>query len=271
MIRLGILIFLFIPYKGLCQTRLTNREVYDFNIGDEFHYKVNFSSFASEGFKYTILSKNIFNDSLSYSYKYDNYQQRFEYSFGSEIRKLTITNLDSFIDNLYQEELNKMDTCFKDSFFYSDKFKVPVYNYTYSECRFEAPTTTEEFGAGLGKTEYERRDPSGPFYFWHIMTYYKKGGITFGSPDKAYTLGMKNISMNIHSLNLYPNPAHHEIQSATKFTSVSSIQIVDCYGKSFNPKMLTSSKMDISNFPSGIYCLIYESNGIRFIGKFVKD
>lgn len=269
MLKPWIFILFLIPYNGLSQARLTNKQVYDFNIGDEFHYKVNFSSVASEGYKYTILGKKILNDSITYTMMYDSYKQRFEYTFDSEIRTITITDLDSFIDDLYQISLNKEDTCFSDTFFFSEKLKVPVYTYTYSTCSFEASTTIEEFGVGLGKTEYEHRDPTGPFYFWHVMRYYKKGAITFGSPDKAYELGIKNFQME--SINVYPNPAKDELYLVGNFKSFFGIQIMDCFGRIVNPKMITSSKIDISTLSPGIYYLIFYEKGYQYTGKFIKN
>lgn len=276
------LVLLSLTIVGFGQTKLKVREIFDYNIGDEFQFEV---SNSRSGFRNIIIDKQSFNnDSVKYSIKVENYVFNVDYSrqppqlaytYNLDTQNFVQTDLDSFIDRIYKKKYQQ-DTCniFMDSFYFSEKYGVKSYEYTNHiafKCDFEGEMYSEEFGAGLGKTFYDYRDPHGPYTFSYRMVYYKKGNEEKGNFDKAYTAGVKTKFRMTEMLAIYPNPVGSELRLSYNFKPHSKIRILDCYGRHIYENEIFSSNINLSFIPAGIYYLKIENNETIYTGKFIKN
>lgn len=70
---------------------------------------------------------------------------------------------------------------------------------------------------------------------------------------------------------IYPNPANDFIQLETNAVQNIQVQIMDMLGKRYNALSLGhSSRIDISNLPSGIYFITIKTDNSSLIRKFIK-
>lgn len=274
------LILLFKTFSLFSQSKLTVREVFDFNVGDEFHYEIQNSR---SGYRNIILSKELFNnDSVRYSIKVQGYffnvdfsksPPQLVYEFSLDTFNLVKTDLDSFINKIYYIKY-KMDTCneFEDSYYFSNKFEVAGYKYNNHvafKCDFEGKMYSEEFGAGLGQTYYFYGDPHGPYTYGFYMVYFKKGSIERGLSDPAYTASVSSILGEPYRSIVYPNPVKTYLKSNLK--AVSRISIYNYLGKSYYDGEISSSGINLSFLPIGTYYYIIEYGDKRFSGRLVKN
>jgi len=266
------LIFICFTSFSFCQTRLTVREIYDFQVGDEFHYD---QYYQPTGYRNIILDRKLSNkgDSLTYLIHRDHYEYYSgKYTFTHDTQTVVFTNLDAFIDDVSLLKYKK-DSChpFNDSFFKSIKYDVPVYGYEHKErCVFEGKRIEEEFGLGIGFTKFAIHDAQGPYRWQEDLKYYKKGTVKKGLPT-PFSLDLKKIGWPYQTINVFPNPVHNKLELSKVFGSDSRITVTDCLGKSSFTDFPYSTGLNVSDLPAGLYYFTLLNGENVYKGRFVKE
>lgn len=258
------MIFLF-SFSGYSQS-LTNRQVYDFEVGDVF--QVSYSSGMSGGqFRDTIVGKSfsIDNDTVFYQInQVGNSSSNWSFIYSSFTR--SYTDLDSIAthhtleqcltsppptDTLYPEALycdqltwrktsNHDLNCFEDNYYLSDLIVGCGGPYFYGD-------------VGIG----------GPASYNYRLTYFKKDSVSCGN---AFTTGIEENQLE-NNIKLFPNPSNSTIQvTMLNPISIKKYAINDVFGKNIGEYDYSNS-IDISNLKSGIYFITFLGSDFRKITK----
>jgi hypothetical protein len=245
------------------------REVFDFNVGDEFHIKYTASSV--EFIKRLVVDRNeigtdsviyLYNDSI-YSAKqnpsrieFNRVEQRYD-RIGQLSKIITIPS-DTMFENYDGREFVASywdSTLFfgKDTGIVFTKVITPInpegYEYVF-------------FFKGLGSYKSVWYGQGGGYE--NELMYYKKGGQSEGTP---IALGLNKL--HLEPIELYPNPS-------------SSYIIIDNVSQEFDYAIhsvtsekvqggKSSKKIDTSELESGVYYLEIISDDKRLVGKFIKE
>ena len=94
-----------------------------------------------------------------------------------------------------------------------------------------------------------------------------------GSPTVTLLSSTNNISFpNLSKINIYPNPAKEYIKITSKDIVINHYQIFDISGKLLVDKLFpTNSKIDISDFNSGLYLIKFKIDKGIIIKKFFVE
>lgn len=87
-------------------------------------------------------------------------------------------------------------------------------------------------------------------------------------------LGLENVSEKPFSFRLFPNPAKEELTITLDHVidHKSLVEIVDFTGKIvFRSSMMTSTRVDVSDFERGVYSVRIKSDHHEFADKFIKE
>jgi hypothetical protein len=241
------------------QTMMTIRNVYDFNVNDEFQTTLNTGTPNANRYKILsrLLSAN--NDTIFYTRSYNNYSSYpdysttpphmvYTYSVGTDA--IHYTNLDTLISAQYKNNPNDSCNSSKDTLYTSSQYcGVLVYqNITVRGTCFEPQTYTNVYGKGLGQVISDYNYPAGPAHNRTSLFYYKKGSVVCGSPDTTLA-SINKYELAQQNIHIYPNPAQNKI--TIDATDVIDIKLFDVIGK-----QITSTKennIDVSNLPFGVY------------------
>lgn len=245
-----VILLFFSNISGFSQDISTNGEIYNYDLGDIFHY-VNQGGSGYEGYLITM------NDSIVEKYYTENfdtliykvYRNSREisswdpyYSYDTIIHTIVVTKLDSLILD------GNIDTVYTLPNLYNGRVMnnthYSVYGTHYSEKYVEGcgrvyqNTTFDEFNA-----EYN---------FW--LKYYKKGEEEWGIPE--IILNTEEISHD--KLAIYPNPAKNEFFiDLNDYKNVfKTIEVYSSNGKLVKSQLIDNStiqKINIDNFNKGLY------------------
>lgn len=269
---------------------ITNRDIYNYEIGDEYHYTHH--SHASQGmtledkFIMKLINKTFQNsDSVDYDFErtvYDEYASNFQ---GHPVRKSqTYKDTVSFSYNLNKRigSGSFIDTVdLHENFeigFFSDFYSLPSYwkmsgvmfdvdsgklcNYTFEQSK------RVDYVFGIGHFTY-MVDYSGGSMSDVIesLVYYKKGNITWGTPLQI-TVGMKEPEAD--EIKLYPNPVEDYL-IAEGFKSTWSYELIDISGQLLKKGELEEheDRILIGQFKPGIYFIKIRSAADVHIHKIV--
>jgi hypothetical protein len=198
--------------EGMSAQIYTKGTVYDFNIGDEFHYRISslgFPSIPNGDYIDRILNRYTNSTHLCY-----------------EVGKVSLTNSnviedtridsiplstlsDPLLDTVPSGVLGDMITIeyyiIPDSFLCSSEYLWTNSTLDYPP-NYEPPHWLQRFMIGLGEVNYYRSSLSG--YISRGLVYYKKGNISCGS--EVYITPIENIESN-ETLRLSPNPFQNQI------------------------------------------------------------
>lgn len=273
--------FHFIILKG--QSMLTNRDVYDYNIGDEFQWSISTNKNLPPGAKRTkILNKHFSskNDTIFYISSFDNYSSKvnwsnhlphMDYTFSSGIDTSFVTNLDSFVNS--RSAGIPTDSCnsSKDTSFYSSEY-CGIRVFEHKECLaccFEGENFTWVYGKGLGEVRYQDYKASEFSNYENILFYFKKGSIVCGTPDmNSPSSVIENGDIKENTL-LYPNPSKN-ILIIEHISHKTTIRIYDNLGKIVLEKEIeNNTTIDTSQLTQGIYTFFSEDLNGRAFNKIV--
>ncbi len=245
--------------------KLTVREVYDFEIGDEFHYSVEYLNTPPCGKRVKIVDKfySANQEILYYSKQYTSYTSRVDYSsspphlentFVTGLESVSYTQLDSFINHT-----RIIDSCnfFHDTTFYkTDFYSVKVYSYTSClGCCFEGTEKQEEFGKGIGRSYYRLAQAAHWREDRERLFYYKKGNYYFGNPS---LVSVEKIENENAPISVYPNPTS-DVLFFDNIQRKIYVQLNDIYGKSVLKSDLNEREvLETKNIPVGVYELIID-------------
>lgn len=276
---------------------LTNAMLYDYEIGDVFQYREqqlynysppewNYDRFI----RYTILSKNYTADSIMYlanKYVFDkgastanNDQVTLKYKTNGIVTQAPFeyTNPDAylFINRFMRFE----DYCDASRWTYHEK---PEYSLGYCENEncwgardSQGPPPYENTiytcGLGIYKSEYSEfafypTDP-GRYYLKELI-YYKKNGISCG--NEAF-VGLDKKTEFDDFLSVYPIPSGEFITVETSAPEGGILSISTITGKKIYKQQLfnKTTKIEISQFNSGLYLITLNSGKSVSVRKFIK-
>ncbi len=280
---ISLIICILIHINTYTQEILTAREVFDFDINDQFQYKDNawFINLPNAE-RLTVTDKYYSqnNDTVFYTFSYNNYvtdlysspDWSLTYHFSTGTKKVFYTKLDTpifkYIDHL------SYDTIYKywgtsEWFLYDSIMEISsvwcntlINGFHCNTGEFEPSYYEYEYGKGIGLIRiliwngWELNPQTVKYLF-----YYSKGDESCGTPD--LTTEICNNSENNH-FHFFPNPAKNEIYIRIEsYSELLDIDIYDMHGRLlesyvYNPK---EPKIDISDLLSGIYYLrFYYSN-----------
>jgi len=267
----GLLICLAISLNVKGQDLPTIGEVFDFQIGDEYHYV---SSYGWWGSSYTINKINDVNYSLDssdviysiFSYSYMGWILDSSAIFEADTFLITYTNLDSSL--FYFDELFEHDTLhyFDDNFCGSE-----IYGAVYSSSGPWLDYTIREYGIGLGRTYFQNSSDTGTNSTG--LVYYLKNGVECGSPIDI-SVGIDSPS-NLVSISVFPTLFTNWVTIESEYQDELSVQVYSLVGHEILTKRLTSSsvQIDLGFVRSGTYIYVIRSrkdNHVIKTGRIIK-
>ncbi len=268
------------------------RDIFDFDIGDEFHYKGKHISPYYYGFESIdkVLDKTIFRNHDSVTYTFEHCEYRFNPSGpGWEYLYDTINRTYNFLEwdtiswiFAMPDEFRRKDTLIwsyaSEYYSYTDTSKMKrikgrlfdKYALSGDTCWFTSNFfifDSTEYANGLGQTLYSRDID------FSKLVYYKKGSETWGIPistDCSTLLPVEDVTVPQSKISIYPNPVSTHITIETPFQG--QLTILNLQGQELLNQQITEPKtqVDISTLPSGIYFVRVTGEGIVKVGKIIK-
>jgi hypothetical protein len=288
---LSILILVILSCRTYGQDLPTIGEIFDFKVGDEFHYKANISySIPPHAQRLKIIGRidDTTKNAIKYVRAWDNYSSTFEplpephliYRSKQYIDTLVVELIDSTIDwYIFPDRLSSIleDSSFHIdvSFGYYDDLchsSTYTFQWTYSNMPGYGDYYEQLFAGGLGRISsyviYE-----GTFAEQGVkMVYYYKGDSTCGIPDTTIVTKLTTLSQN-KSISISPNPCSDYISIMSLNPDLESrIRIIDLSGKLIIQSVVRSTNnIDVHGLKSGIYLLqVIQSKNV-YTAKFQKQ
>lgn len=260
------------PISVLCQETPTLGEVYDFNVGDVFHYTEQASyggEGANGGMNSIVISEVIHKEFLENenSVKYKFYKRSFisssdypEPYIEERIDSITYSDLDQVISGgVITENPNE----------FNGRKTIRVENESGNIYSYEW------FTIGCGRTYYEF-DDSYPYAYSEyemIVVYYKKGNEEWG--EEQIILGINKEDSKSNDFLIFPNPVQNQLNIKTDFSKEYEIHIYNSMGQFIEKHVQSSSNtsIEIEEYLSGIYIVhIVDSKGLSIEKiKFLKS
>jgi hypothetical protein len=269
---------------------LTVRQVFNFNVGDTFDYKIiNFdilsSPFNTYPFftvyqRYTIIAKDT---SIYGSIKY--MRQKLYPSIIQDT--ILISHLNNPIvylqtqdsNNAYQKGISSNWDSIYNSVTISHLYPVPDCGCMHSEL-----DSFIQYEKGLGITcssysTYYPNDATGTIDLIlntrDSLIYFSKGGMHYGTPYYNQPTGINYVN-NISKIHIYPNPTSDLLHLSYSLITQPPPQFIltDILGQEVYSSSITPSETthDISKLSKGIYTWrIAENNTILKTGKLIKE
>lgn len=286
----NIILFILIFFSSLSysQQLMTVGEVFDYSVGDKFHYQLNPPQVPTAIDRITITDKYFseFADTVFYIRFHDSYwteviwypEPHLVYHFSTKNDTVSYTNLDSlisFYDNGFQCDTNlfECDT----SIYYSEEYCATLINgYYIATNDFEPDIYQKEYGKGLGWVwDYYYSSsslPPGVIYDMQ-MFYYGKNGIDCGTPD-TLTVSTPEIIDNQSILSIFPNPAGDYFTVTHKQTAEPyKFKIFSIYGNlvDFGEWTQGTNIYNCMNLSLGVYIIQAQINSKTFNYKLIKE
>ena len=257
------------PYFGFSQNYIPTKDVYDFDIGDEFHYERTFSGGYSKKTIKKILSKTLTTDSVSYqihSYGVIDIYGSPQTRFGSVITEkyyMSDTIFDTIppcLDTLhlyYSSYLSNFPSrihCFLIDTIYNNTPYGNTYSLNNSDFEYNKNIY---YSVGLGKSYFyeDIRYSLPPVTETNRIVYYKKDSLslTLGNPW-TFTTGLEEN--NLLDFSVYPNPANGFIKvNYSGIPNSYQYQLMNSLGQVLLSGKNEQNNIDVSSIPAGIYFL----------------
>lgn len=271
--------------EGKCQTSMTVGQVYDYNIGDEFHYYN--SGVPPNATRFTIIGKHFtpMNDTLFYKRHFDNYYTQpnsiptwhLDYYFNSYNDSIFFTDLATPFDSTYvndQPLYDSLGDSFHDTLFYSSQWCGRlIYEYEACiNCIFEGNYYLTQVGLGIGLVQSIHQCPAWPqIDDQYYLKFYRKGVIECGIPDtidSTLIASVYEFENYLNNISVYPNPTTEKLTIDCSDIQNLSLVIYNIFGELLLQRELDKDKneFDISSFSKGVY-IIKVSDGNREILK----
>lgn len=288
------------PSVGL--TNIKASEIFDFNVGDEFHkYGENIGfpcCYSEHCSKKVVLSKYISGDTLQYEMVYEYHSFSLNMSGDSTIYSFVNTSTEMYVLNNcgysfcvgYLDSLPFQANSSYDShavlqsgdFFGVSKAKWYESNWvagSLEDCYSQLLATyypEKTFAAGLGQVAtYEYMPGWGAFY--DSLVYYKKDTVEWGTPIScAMGTYVENTAAVKSNFFLYPNPANSQLVVSGNFNpSQVQFRLLNYLGETVQLKKLSNQSgyvvFDVNYLEAGIYILLMEGASESVIQKFFKN
>ncbi len=267
-------LFLFIT--SLKSQDLTVREVFDYEVGDEFHFSR--SNVPPNAHRFVVIGKyhSANQDTVFYVEKHDSYTSyvvytpspHLEYSIGNKVDTVSYSNLDASISSLLN--LNPMDSCdqIKDSVYSSSEYcNRRTYQYNSCiQCCFEGQQTESHYTEGLGQPYYYFSYPAENYSENFSMFYYKKGIDSCGTADRSYYTAINE--QFLQQISTSPNPAKDHLK-LEGFTGAITVNIRNIAGQLIQSAVVSHGILSLSNLMNGVYLLELTRDGSTRVIKLV--
>lgn len=210
--KLFLFILLLLAVEGAYAQAYTKGTVYDFNIGDEFHYRTSsfgFPSMPNGDHADRILDR--YTNSTHLFYEVGNVSlTNSNVILSTRIDSILLsTLLDPVIDTVTSGALGDTiltsDSIITDSILCFSEYLSTNSTLNYPD-NYEPPHWLQKFVIGLGEVNYYRSSQGG--YASRGLIYYKKGNVSCG--ESVYITSLHQISQNI-STKISPNPFTNQI------------------------------------------------------------
>ena len=264
-------------FNASSQQLMTIREVFDFEVGDEFQYRNIVPNQPPNADRITITNKyySTSGDTLFYIRYHDSYytvvnwnpQPHLDYFFQTKTDTIFLVDLDSIITKSkywaqYDSNMYVYDTNIFTNTDYCDSL-INGYHLGYNS--FEPEIYERNFGKGLGRISdfHSSCDNLSPGVIYHnIMFYYNKNGIPGGTPDST---GVSVQEFNKEDVfEICPNPNQGRFYLIAKLPSSKKckLEIFDIQGSKVTVKMIRTGKtgIDLQGIAPGIYLLRLTDN-----------
>ena len=265
---------LIVGFTGLqtkAQDTLTYGQVYDFEVGDVFHYTM-VNSYGGSTYYSTMIeeytAKVMTLDSIVYSYQrsliYNNgNEQTYSYEITFDSARLAMPILTSILSQSVFFHGFQSFTSF-------DGRGVNSIQYTEDLPDYMEPSYYDvDYAAGLGITYRFMFTVSGPQSM--TLVYFKKGDIEWGTQE----LGMPSIMPD--DINIYPNPFDDyillEVEQNLLFNELHSLKLVNMSGKLVHRSVIqgvSRAYISTSHLKAGTYLLQIPTDHIPLIKVIVK-
>jgi hypothetical protein len=241
-------------------------DVFNYDIGDEFH--ANYSIATPNAIRVVITGKYFspLNDTVFYIRQNNNYTSTFAggmppavtYYTTSFVDTVFYTGLTDPISSVIGYVINDSCDTYHDTVYVSTPCNAQVYeNSSCVDCCFEGDQYRNVYGVGLGWMHYYHFNPGNNFTQQMDQFYYKKAvsGDSCGTPDRLWYAGLKQTEAG-KKITFYPNPSAGKLK-ITNVTNEAGIRVYDMYGKlMLEDRVKTDASTDVSSLSNGIYLLI---------------
>ncbi|NVO01993.1 MAG: T9SS type A sorting domain-containing protein [Bacteroidetes bacterium] len=259
------------PNGGLFE--ITNNNLYDYQIGDEFQYhEYGGPPWASYNRyrKHIILNKTITADSLKYNvaeeyFEVDSLILHLDTISLNFNRSTLIGNIPFELFDGSTKTLKFIDYCGGKYWTYSINSNNDVIFCPYDSCwggyDTQGPPVIEntQFVLGLGTYNYDAHKVSPPpvgFWMGNSMNYFSKNGNTCGS---LMRVGIDEYSATNHKIFVNPNPASSFINITSPF-EFKNITIFNMEGRKLISKQISglNETIETKNLSEGIYFAVIQ-------------
>ncbi|MDY0344025.1 MAG: T9SS type A sorting domain-containing protein [Lentimicrobium sp.] len=264
------------------QELMTIGEVFDFEVGDEFHSHSEMAQAMANGDRMSITDKYYSADSDTVFYveqhnvywselSWEGGEPHLVYHYGSHENTIYYTNLNAPISE-YDEGF-----LFNQQSYTTSRFCDSLVNACSYEVGpgFENDYFSREYGKGLGLVSafHSSAVNGGGTLLNDKLFYYKKNGLTCGSPDLT-GVNVERIAAKESGFVVYPNPAQYEIYLINNATTLSYVFfIMDGGGGviSTGISSATEQALPLGNYRPGIYFLLIRWDNKSTILKVIKE
>jgi len=258
--RIFIISFLLLfTFCAVAQDYSTRGEIYDYEVGDEFHYEETIYDHLYWLFRdinMEIVDKTVSpaGDTITYLQFYKMYT--------------ILTDASSGYDEYYETLtiINPDQDFIVDSVYYSD-----IYNgrkVSHSNNSYSLVEEITEHVDGCGQSKYFFRDMTGFPYEWFInLVYFKKGNEEWGTPNPV--VGIEDQQQHENAFVIYPNPTRN-ILHLSSTERIIEIQIYDQAGRQVISRFINEYNIDVSILERGFYILTIITEKGQTSKKFLK-
>jgi len=253
-----LLILTLTPLKTVSQEISTIGEIYDYEIGDIFHFQYYNVGYFLSITKIQIIDKYYSqnNDTLIYvrdiNYKF---VQDTSWQYSYYIDTVFYTCLDSLINN------GNIDEVYSFSYYYNGRIV--------NEVEYTIPLEYhhfKKFVTGCGLAYHWWWDGPSNDYIDELV-YYKKGDEEWGTP---LWVSLEDQVNNNHSITIFPNPVENYLNISSE-KKISKIQVYTINGKCIIDSEYTEKLIDLRYLTSGIiYIIAVKIDDQIIYKKFIK-
>ena len=272
---LKLKIFIFLAFSSIlsfAQEFPTIGEVYDYDVGDGFHY-VEEAYYGGEGawggmnamVILEVISKEFLEDEGILKYKF--YKRSYISSSDSPA-----PYIDERIDSVSYSSLDQIITgseIFENPNIYNGRLTVQnegSSGYNYTKYRFT-------IGCGRTYYKYDNNYPYAWSEYEEAMVYFKKGDEEWG--EALVLVGMDEEDFEASSFALFPNPVQDQLYIKSQSNREFEIHIYNSLGQLISTTIYSSSQLgiDVAHYLRGIYVAhIVDIKGITIEKrKFIKN
>lgn len=271
----------FAPFFIQAQDLMTIGEVFDFEVGDVFHRHSKMTQAMENGDRMSVIDKyySVDNDTVFYVEQHNTYwtelswegEPHFIYHYNTSVKTTFYTNLSAPIseydDGFLLNQQSYISSQFCDSLINKCSYQVGP--------GFENDNYRRAYGKGLGRVSafYSSGMNGGVTLVDDELFYYKKNGLTCGSPDLT-GVSVESIAAKESGFSVFPNPTQSEIYLLNKGTTrpfeyavLDGTRRIISSGKS----AAAESTLQLENYKPGIYFLIIRFDNKSTTLKVIKE